>query len=52
MAFYYLLTAITIDNRFQAFKSSAPHEVSHTFLLNAKSLNLIIDVEKKRVISR
>ncbi len=51
VALYDLLSLVAVDDGLEAFESPAAHDVANAFLLHAKSLDLIVDVEKERIVA-
>jgi hypothetical protein len=50
MALDDLLLAVTVDNCIQTLKCTTTHKITHTLLLYAKPLDLIVDVKEERVV--
>jgi len=46
-----LLLPISVDNGVKTLESSAAHVVTHTLLLNPKSLDLIINMKEKGIVT-
>lgn len=47
-----LLLPVPVDHSIQTLKGTASHEVTYTFLLNTKPLDLVVYVEEQRVVTR
>ena len=46
-----LLRLVAIDDGLEAVEGAAAHDVAHALLLDAEPLDLVVDVEKQRVVA-
>ena len=47
-----LLLAVAVDDGVETLERPPSHQIAYALLLNAEPLDLVIDVEEKRVVAR